>query len=102
MPWTTTLVFSSTKIAMSVGSVREGHRGAGGVEHGGPAGEDVVGDAGVGQDLAALLGVGAVEAHDHGGLQRDPAEGLDDALGHLLAPRDATEDVDEDGLHVGV
>ena len=49
---------------------------------------------------AALLGVGAVEADHDRRAQLDPAERLDDALGHLLAAGDAAEDVDEDGLHV--
>ena len=32
----------------------------------------------------------------------DPAEGVDDAVGHLFAPGDAAEDVDEDRLHLRV
>ncbi len=32
----------------------------------------------------------------------DPAEGLDDAVGHLFAAGDAAEDVDEDGLDLRV
>ena len=35
-----------------------------------------------------------------GASQVDPAERLDDAVGHLLAAGDAAEDVDEDRLHV--
>ena len=37
-----------------------------------------------------------------GELNFDPAHGLDDALGHLVDPGDTAEDVDEDGLHLGV
>ena len=48
------------------------------------------------QDLATLLGVGAVEADDDRRPQVDAAERLDDALGDLLAAGDAAEDVDED------
>src|SRR5215216_2113779 len=53
-------------------------------------------DPGVEDDLATLLSVRAVEADDDRRPQLDPAEALDDALGHLLAARDAAEDVDED------
>ena len=80
MPWITTLVVSSTKmLTFSVSSrlfgvdpavlggrlgVGQGDGVAGGLEHGG------LGDQGVrqvvGQQGAALHGVGAVEAHDHG------------------------------------
>ena len=59
-----------------------------------------LGDAGVEQDLAALLGVRAVEADDDRRPQVDAAERLDDALGDLLAAGDAAEDVDEDALHL--
>src|SRR6476646_2402609 len=102
MPCTTTLVFSSTKMAMSVRSVRNGDGRAGGVEHGWSAGEDLRRNAGVEEDLATLLGVGAVQPHHHGGPQRHALEGFDDALGHLFAPGDAAENVDEDDLHGGV
>ena len=55
-----------------------------------------------GQDGPALVGVGAVEADDDRARRSDPAQGLDDAVGHLFAPGDATEDVDEDRLDVRV
>ena len=53
---------------------------------------------------ADRVGVGAVEAHHDGRAELDPAHRLDDALGHLVDPGDAAEDVDEDGLdcRVGV
>ena len=66
----------------------------------GLAGEHFGGDAGLGQDLAPFFGVGAVEADHDRRPQLDPAERLDDAVGHLLAAGDAAEDVDEDALHV--
>ena len=57
-------------------------------------------DAGVEQDLAALLGVRAVEADHDRRPQIDAAQRLDDALGDLFAAGDAAEDVDEDRLDV--
>ena len=52
------------------------------------------------QDLAARLGVGAVEAqHDRRAQMSTRPEGLDDAVGHLVAAGDAAEDVDEDRAH---
>jgi hypothetical protein len=56
----------------------------------------------LGQDRPALIRVGAVEADDDGRPDVDPSQRLHDAVGNLLALRDATEDVDEDGLHAGV
>src|SRR5262245_48047725 len=93
-----TLVSASTKIAMSVASVRNRDGGACRLEHGWPRRQLRVGDARIGEDLTALLGVGAVEPDDDRRPQLDSAHRLDDALGDLLAARDPAEDVDEDRL----
>ena len=97
-----TLVFSLTKIAMTVPQFPFASATAA------RAASNMVGfrpelvrrDAGVEQDLATLLGVRAVEADHDRRPQVDAAHRLDDALGDLLAAGDAAEDVDEDGLHV--
>ena len=52
------------------------------------------------QDGRGLLGVGAHDAHDHGHVARLLGARLDEAAGHLVAARDAAEDVDQDGPHV--
>src|SRR3954451_23173345 len=99
-----TLVSASTKIAMSLPllagrlrrRVRDGDGRTSGLEHGRLGRQLGLRDAGVEEDLATLLGVGAVEADDDRGSQVDAAERLDDALGHLLAAGDAAEGVDED------
>src|SRR3984957_7840996 len=103
MPWITTLVVSSTKMLTLVPVLSRGRlcRGqadgpAGGFEHGGLG--DERGRQVVGQERTSLDGVGAVQAHDDRRAQLDPPDGLDDALRHLVDPRDATEDVDENGL----
>ena len=54
------------------------------------------------QDRLRLLGVGAHDANHHRHVALEQAARLDDAAGHLIAPRDAAEDVDQDGLHVRV
>ncbi len=51
---------------------------------------------------ATLVGVGAVETDDDGRVDVDPPHGLEDAVGHFFTSGDAAEDVDEDGLDVGV
>ncbi len=62
-----------------------------------------VGQVGLGEDLQALLGVGAVEAHDQRQLEVELLRGGDDPLGDLVAAGDAAEDVEEDrrDLRVG-
>src|SRR4051812_17548582 len=106
MPWTMTLLFSLRKIDILV-SVRESGRRSGG-EFGGPArgavhrvdhGHERM--VGFGEDAASLVDVVAVEADDErlGGLVAEDPQGRDDALGHLVAGRDAAEDVDEHALH---
>src|SRR6188508_1433658 len=56
--------------------------------------------AGLGEDATTLEHVVAVQAHDQrlGGLVAEDLEGRDDAVGYGVARRDATEDVDENGL----
>ena len=56
-----------------------------------------VGQVGLGQQLAALLVVGAVEPHHEGHGRLDLGERLDQALGDLVAARDAAEDVEQHG-----
>ena len=56
----------------------------------------------VGEDLAPLLGVRAVEPHDDRLLDRHPLERGEDAARDLVAARDAAEDVEEDRLHLRV
>src|SRR5690349_24246043 len=98
-----TLVSASTKMAISGASFRSAgdpDRFASGFQHRRLADELAGRDAGIEDDLAALLGVGAVEADDDRRPQLDAAEALDDAVGDLLATRDAAEDVDEDRADV--
>src|SRR5687767_373681 len=52
-----------------------------------------------GEDVLALLHVGALEADDQRHVQLDLPSGRDDALGDDVAAHDAAEDVDEDALH---
>ena len=61
-----------------------------------------VGQVRLGQQLAALLVVGAVEAHDERHGRLDLLERLDQALGDLVAARDAAEDVEQHGGDVRV
>ena len=90
-----TLVCSLTKMAMSVRSVRDGDRSAGRFQHGGLRDELALGDSGVDEDLATLLGVGAVETDDDRRTQVDATQRLDDALRHFLTAGDATEELDD-------
>jgi hypothetical protein len=53
------------------------------------------------EDLATLVGVGAVEADHDRCVDLTRPSAVDDAVGHLFAAGDATEDVDEDRLHAG-
>src|SRR5690242_10184726 len=110
MPWTMTLLFSLRKIDISLRFLSS-RGGSGGGELGGPACGAVHGvDHGdqrvvrLGEDAAALLDVVAVEAHDQrlGRLVAQHAEGLDDAVGHLVAGGDPAEDVDEHAADGGV
>ena len=57
----------------------ESDRGTGRFQHGGLGCQLRSRDAGIGQDLAALLGVGAVEADHDRRPQLDAAQRLDDA-----------------------
>src|SRR4051812_29202947 len=98
MPWTMTLVFSSTKMAISGALSGKFDRRAGGFQHG-RLGHEPIGLVAL-QDLAALDGVGAVEADHDRCLDLHATECGDDAVGHVLALGDAAEDVDEDGLDV--
>src|SRR5919199_1966858 len=59
-------------------------------------------DARLAQDAAALLLVGALQAHHQRHGDADLPDALDDALGDDVAAGDAAEDVEEDGLDVGV
>src|SRR4051794_34373889 len=80
--------------------LRELHDALGGVEH---RRLDVQAlQIGLGQQTAALLVVRAVEAHDERHLRLDLLERLDEALGHLVAPGDAAEDVEQHGLDLRV
>src|SRR5690349_24361007 len=93
-----TLVSASTKMAISGASFRSAgdpDRFASGFQHRRLADELGRRDAGVEDDLAALLGVGAVEADDDRRPQLDAREALDDALGDLFATGDGAEGVDE-------
>ncbi len=60
------------------------------------------GQAGAGDDLLALLDIGALEAHHQRNLQADLLDRGDHALGDDVAAHDAAEDVDEDALHLRV
>src|SRR5690606_9420804 len=53
-----------------------------------------------GEQFAALLDVGALQAHDHGDRQADLLDRRDDALGDEVAAHDAAEDVDQDAAHL--
>ena len=88
-PCTSSLVSWSTKMAMAAsgrwGRARRPARPPPRQRKHGRLGDEAIGrDPGVGQDAAALLGVGPVQADDHGRPQVDPSQRLDDALGHLL------------------
>src|SRR5690606_7154640 len=56
----------------------------------------------VGQHFAALLDVGALKARDDRHLDADFLHRGDHALGDQVAAHDAAEDVDQDGLDLGV
>ena len=86
--------------APPLAAVGDSHGLAGGVEHRRFADQLRRRDSGVEDDLATLLGVGAVETDDDRCPQLDSAKALDDAVGDLLAPCDSAEDVDEDRAHV--
>jgi hypothetical protein len=95
MPWTTTLVFSSTKMLMT--GLQQGRdRTACGVEHG------RLGDQAIGQVRSARISRPSTalvpSRRSTMGELMSPGQGLEDALGHLVDPGDAAEDVDEDGL----
>src|SRR5690606_5517545 len=106
MPWTMTLESAVRKIAMSGGrlsvSVGGGRSQLGGAPRGAVHGF-LDGDEGVGvvgQDLAALLDVVAVQPHDErlGRLVTQRLERADNAVGHRVTGGDAPEDVDEHRL----
>jgi hypothetical protein len=61
-----------------------------------------VGRRGVGQELAALVVVGAVQPHDHRQRDVQPLERGQDALGDLVAAGDAAEDVEQHRPHLRV
>src|SRR6476469_9774930 len=102
MPWTMTLLFSLRKIDICLVSCRFGGGPARGAVHRVDHGHQRV--VGLGEDPPALLDVVAVEADDErlGGLVAEVLQGGDDAVGHRVARGEATEDVDEHALHVGV
>src|SRR6478752_465289 len=110
MPWTMTLEVSVSQIAISsvllgsvsVACVRELGSAVGRAVHGVHQRHERV--VGVVQDPPALLDVVAVEAYDERlvRLVAQPLEGADDPVGDLVAGSDATEDVDEDRLHLDV
>mmetsp|Transcript_34002 Transcript_34002/g.87180 ORF Transcript_34002/g.87180 Transcript_34002/m.87180 type:complete len:447 (-) Transcript_34002:25-1365(-) len=64
--------------------------------------EGVDRQAAVGDDLLAHFDVGALEPDDQGLGEADVLARSHHALSHDVAAHDAAEDVDEDGLHVGV
>src|SRR5690606_16707470 len=107
MPCTMTLESALMKMAMGVISlVRSGSGGSVG-ELGGLVGAAVhrLGEGhervvGLGEDATTLLDVVAVEAHNERlvGCVAERREGLNDAVGDLVARRDAAEDVHEHGL----
>ena len=101
-----TLVFSLTKIAMSLGPSRLEVGQSASATAARAASSMVgserslsVGDAGIGEDLATLFGVGAVEADHDRRPEVDATHRFDDALRDLFAAGDPAEDVDEDRLH---
>ena len=59
-------------------------------------------EIGLGDDLLALLDIGAFEPHHQRHLQADFLHRRDDALGDDVALHDAAEDVDQNALHVRV
>src|SRR5436853_4996818 len=77
---------------------RQGHGGAGGIEHRRTR-DEPIGLKSL-EDLSALVGVGAVESDDDGRADVNALEGLDDALGDLLSARDTSEHIDEDRPHL--
>src|SRR5512145_157746 len=105
MPWTTTLLFSSRKIAMVTQSSLTGR------ELGGAVGRTVhrvdhrhQRVVRLVQDAAPLLDVVAVEAYDERlvRLVTEHLERVHDAVGHGVTRGDATEDVHEDALDLRV
>ena len=57
-------------------------------------------ESGIAQNLAALLDVGALHAHDDRKLQLQLARGGHHARGEHVAAQDAAENVDEDAAHL--
>src|SRR5690606_18595831 len=81
---------------MNSGSCEGGHL-LGGVGHGGGGGDL---DAGAFDDLAALVDVGAFQAHHQRHFQVHFAGGVDQPFGDHVAAHDAAEYVDEDRLEL--
>ena len=93
MPETQSFVSLSTRMLSRPSC--ELHDAARGVEH--RRLRVHVGQVRLGQQRAALLVVGAVEAHDERDGRLDLLERLDQALRDLVAARDAAEDVEQHG-----
>src|ERR671910_920864 len=56
----------------------------------------------LGEEAPPFLGVGSGESHDDRHLDGDSLQRFRDALGNDVAPRDAAEDIDEDGTYIRV
>src|SRR5687767_13893177 len=59
-------------------------------------------DPGLIQDAQRFLLVRTREAYDEWHADLDPSCRLDDAIRHVIAPRDTTENVEADHLHVRI
>src|SRR5688572_16133 len=105
MPCTRIFEFSVSQIAMSDPRSRELGSPAGRTVHRVDELDDVA--LALAEDPPAFLGVVPVKAYDEWlahdtALGLDQLDGLHDAVGHRVAGRDATEDVDEHRAHVRV
>ena len=106
MPWTMTLELSVRKIAICMSSPFSCSRSSAALS----AAPSIVSTSVTSgwfaslEDPPALLDVVAVEAYDEWlvRLVAESLQGADDAVGDLVAGGDATEDVDEDRLHLDV
>src|SRR5579872_3640402 len=102
-PWTMTFESFPRRIAMLVPLLSRATRRLYGLLGGLP---QVLGrddrDARVLEQFAPLLDVRALEADDERHFELDLLEGAEDAGGDHVALDDAAEDVDQDGLDLGV
>src|SRR5918992_2764243 len=93
IPWTTTFVSRSRRMATSGRLLRELHGRPCGLQHRGGGDDSLV--PGLRQDPPPLLRVGPVEPDHDGDMGVHPLQGVQDPLGHQVAPGDPPEDVDQ-------